>query len=102
MYNLVIADSAEYDLEKIISYFTDTLIAPVAASRFLDAVYECYDNLENFPFMYEQCRNPKLKNAGYRRAIIDSYVLIYEVQEENKSVVVHHFFYGRQEYSKLI
>jgi len=102
MYNLEISDSAEYDLDNIISYIMVNLSAPQSAASFADEVYECYDRLEGNPYVYEACRDAKLKKEGYRRAVIKNYVLIYKIYEDEKRVIVHRFFYGRQNYSNLI
>ena len=102
MYRLDVSDHAEQDLDRIIAYIAEKLAAPIAASDFADAVYDCYDNLENNPYIYERCRDAKLKKEGYRRAVIKNYVLVYTVNEETKTVVVHRFFYGRQDYINLI
>ena len=61
MYRLDVSDYAEQDFDRIIAYIAEKLAAPVAAADFADAVYNCYDNLENNPFIYEQCRDAKLK-----------------------------------------
>ena len=102
MYKVEVTHHAEQDLDHIIAYISEKLAAPAAASDFIDAVYECYDYLENDPFLYEQCRDAKLKNEGYRRAVIKNYVLVYKVNEEEKIVTAHRFFYGRQDYVNLI
>jgi len=102
MYRLEVTDNADQDFERIIAYITEKLVAPKAATDFADAVFDCYDNLENNPFMYEQCRDSKLKREGYRRAVIKNYILVYEVNEDTKRVIVHRFFYGRQDYINLI
>ena len=70
MYNLDITDNAEQDLDHIITYMIEKLAAPVAATTFADAVNDCYENLETNPYIYECCRDFKLKNEGYRRAVI--------------------------------
>jgi len=74
----------------------------MAATAFSDAVYDCYDNLETDPYLYESCRDAKLKKEGYRRAVIKNYVLVYKVNDDTKTVTVHRFFYGRQDYVGLI
>ena len=102
MYRLDISEHAEQDLERIISYIAEKLAAPKAAASFSDAVQGCFDNLENNPYMYEQCRDPKLSKDGYRRAVIKNYVMVYRVDEEGKVVAVHRFFYGRQDYVNMI
>jgi len=101
MYELIITDHAEQDLIRVITHISEKLAAPKAASDFADAVYDCYDNLERNPYMYEQCRDDKLEREGYRRAVIKNYVLVYKIVEE-ATVVVHRLFYGRQDYTKLI
>jgi len=102
MYNLDITDNAEQDLENIISYIVEKLSAPVAASTFLDAVHDCYENLETNPHIYESCRDHRLKKEGYRRAVVKNYILVYKIDEEAKTVTIHRFFYGRQDYVSLI
>ena len=102
MYELDISDRAEQDLDDIVSYIAGKLAAPQAAADFLDAVYDCYDHLENNPYLYEKCRDPKIQNDGYRRAVIKNYILVYKIFEESKKVVIHRLFYGRQNYVSRI
>jgi plasmid stabilization system protein ParE len=102
MYRLDVSGNAEQDFDRIIAYITEKLVAPVAAADFADAVYDCYDSLENNPYIYERCRDAKLNKEGYRRAVIKNYVLVYRISEEAKMVVAHRFFYGRQDYADLI
>jgi plasmid stabilization system protein ParE len=102
VYRLEISDHAEEDFDEVIVYIAETLAAPRAAAEFADEVYACYDRLEQNPFVYEECRDPRLKKEGYRRAIINNYVLIYRIYEEKKLVIAHRFFYGGQDYAKLI
>ena len=102
MYEVSATNHADYDLDKIINYISLKLSAPEAASDFLDEVYTCYDRLEENPYIYEECRDPKLKKEGYRRVVIKNYVMIYKIYEDSKEVVVHGFFYGRQDYVNLL
>lgn len=93
---------AEQDLDGILSYIAENLGNKTAAVSFLDEVDACYINLEQMPFMYEQCRDPQLRALGYRKAIIKNYVMIYRVDEDKKIVYILRFFYGRRDYEKLI
>jgi len=102
MYNVDVSDHAEQDLIRIITYIVEKLGAPVAATDFADAVHDCYDKLESNPYIYEKCRDEKLKREGYRRAVINNYILVYKIIEEDKTVMVHRFFYGRQDYVNVI
>lgn len=54
------------------------------------------------PYLYEQCRDPRLSSKGYRKAVIKHYLLIYRVDEAQKTVYLLRFFYGRQNYETLL
>jgi plasmid stabilization system protein ParE len=101
MYKVDISNRAEYELDKILSYIAEDLNAPQAASAFADKVYESYNILENNPYIFEECRDPRLQREGYRRAVIKNYVMLYKIYDQ-KLVVVHHFFYGGQDYGNLV
>lgn len=52
--------------------------------------------------MYERCYDAFLEKKGYRKATINNYVLVYKVEEAARTVIIHRFFYGAQDYVKLI
>ena len=101
MYRVDISNSADYELDKIIAYISKELEAPMAALSFVDEVYACYDRLEENPYIYEACRDPRLNREGYRRAVIKNYVMLYKIYD-HELVIVHHFFYSGQDYAKLV
>jgi plasmid stabilization system protein ParE len=61
MYKLSISELAHQDLDKIVSYIAIELSNPTAASKFLDEVVKCYNNLKANPLMYERCQDKRLK-----------------------------------------
>jgi plasmid stabilization system protein ParE len=102
MYKLNITELAHQDLDKIVSYIAVELVNPIAAGNFLDEIDQCYGFLKSNPWMYGKCQNKRLDKEGYRRAPIKNYLLIYKIDEESKMVIVFRFFYGAQDYVKLI
>lgn len=102
MYKLKISELAHKDLDKIVSYIVVQLANPKAASDFLDEVEKCYDYIRNNPMMYTECQDMRLKEEGYRKISIKNYVLIYKINEISKTVNILRFFYGAQDYAKLI
>ena len=102
MYKLIISEFAHDDLDGIISYISMELANPIAASNFVKEVEKCYGHLKNTPYMYEHCRDPRLKKEDYRRAPINNYVLLYKVKEDDKVVHIYRIFYGGQDYINLI
>ena len=102
VFRLEITDSAYKDLDDIVTYIAETLFAPVAAARFAEAVEKCYDNLKTQPFMYAAASMPELAGKGYRRAPVNNYLILYNVDEASKIVHIHRIFYGARNYIDLI
>ena len=102
MYKLVVTELAHQDLDSIISYIAIQLMNPTAASDFLYEVDKCYGYLKSNPVMYSKCNDSRLEKEGYRKAVIKNYILVYKVDESNKTVIVLRFFYGAREYTKLL
>jgi plasmid stabilization system protein ParE len=102
MYKLIVSELAHQDLDKIISYIAIDLANAIAATHLLDEIEKCYGYLKNTPMMYEKCLDLRLEKEGYRKALIKNYVLVYKINELTKSVDVLRFFYGAQDYLKLI
>lgn len=102
MYKIKVSELAHQDLEKIVSYIAVQLANPKAAGDFLDEVEKCYGYLRNNPLMYTKCQDKRLEKEGYRKVSINNYVLVYKINEASKTVNILRFFYGPQDYVKLI
>ena len=101
-YKLNVTELAHEDLFNIVAYIAVELSNKPAAIHFVDEVEDCYIRLKENPYLYELCRDPRLKMEGYRKAVISHYVLVYKFNEPANEVVIYRFFYGRQDYTKLI
>ena len=102
MYSLIVSEHAHRDLENIVAYIAVQLANPTAATNLLDEVEKCYGHLKSNPLMYERCHDVRLQKEGYRKAAIKNYVLVYKVDEGTKTVIIYRFFFGAQDYVKLI
>jgi plasmid stabilization system protein ParE len=85
-----------------VDYIADKLANPSAASALLDKVEKCYGSLKRSPRMFNECVDAYLKNRGYRKALIDNYLLIFRIDENSRVVYVLRFFYGAQDYIKQL
>lgn len=101
-YKLVRTDAFQRDLDAAIAYIVLSLENKIAAISLLDAVEKSYGDLECMPLMYEACRDPYLKELGYRKTLIHNYVMVYKVDEDTKTIFLMRFFHSRQDYEKLI
>ncbi|NLJ71232.1 MAG: type II toxin-antitoxin system RelE/ParE family toxin [Clostridiaceae bacterium] len=101
-YNISVTNLAMHDLANITRYISEELCNPTAATSLLDTIDDCYKNLETMPMMFERCNNSRLRDMGYRRAVIKNYIMVYRIAESERTVYILRFFYGAQEYEKLI
>lgn len=101
-YKLVVTKPAEKDLADILQYISKDLSALKAALDFLDEVLKCYDSVSSNPLMFALCENDRLKNRGYRKAIIKNYIMFYRADEENSTVYIMRFIYGRRDYIQFL
>ena len=102
MYKLRVADRAHQDSDSIAEYISTNLDAPTAALDFLDDIAACYNRLRENPFLYEVCRDPRLRKEKYRRAVVGNYLVLYKVFEDTNAVIIYRIFYGAQNYTELI
>ena len=102
MYSLVVTAQAESDLDDIVAYLVQKLSTPSAACELLDSIEECYQNLRRTPYMYGECSDIRLQTEGYRRAVINNYVLVYKINESSQTVMIMRYFYGARDYQRLL
>ena len=76
-YELIVTEAAHSDLDEALDYIVHRLSNPTAAVSLLDQVEACYGQLRNFPMLYEACRDPRLRDLGYRKVVIGHYILVY-------------------------
>lgn len=101
-YKLIITDSAEKDLDGILTYIITELDNLDAAMKLADDIDEKYGKLEDNPQIYEECRDPRLKLMGYRKVVINGYVLIYRIDLDASIVYIERFFSQLEDYAKKL
>ena len=101
-YNLFITQNASDEIEEIVDYIDRHLDNRTAAIRFLDKVEDCYSRLKDNPKIYQLCDDQEFKEKGYRKAVINNYVMVYRINEATDTVYILHIFFGRQDYYHMI
>jgi len=101
-YRVEVSESANRDLDAILTYIIEELANPKAASDLADDLDEKYSKLEDHPLMFELSRNERLARMGYRRFVVGNYLALYQVDEKECVVTISRIFYGKQDYEKYI
>ena len=58
--------------------------------------------LRSFPFSCNYVGEEYLRNKGYRKLIVDNYIVFYLLNEEKEQVVIMRVLYGKQKYENLL
>ena len=97
---IYISQSAITNIENSINYAEDVLGAFAFARSLTNEFSQFLRNVASFPEMYPLMQDEKLRAKNYRRALIKSYVAIYEYN--GKEIFIHGFFHQSQDYARFL
>jgi toxin ParE1/3/4 len=101
-YNLKFTLKASEDLEEIYIYISEKLFDNTAATSLLESIESNIMRLERFPYSSNLVLNEVLKNKGYRKLIVDNYIVFYLINEVDKQVIIMRILYGAQNYQEIL
>ena len=101
-YRLIVSKEAHHDIDEIAAYITNELHNTQAANNFLSDIGRSYCHILENPFMYNLCSDERLHEKGYRKVVIKHYLVLYRVNEANKSVYVIRVVYSARDYANLL
>jgi len=99
-YKLIVSKDVHFDIDGIVNYMVNKLQNQTAAVDFLDDVEKSYKNIIQNPMMYSSCDDERMK--GYRKIPIKNYLILYSVDEKQKTVTVIRIIYGGRNYVELV
>ena len=99
-YEIILTDMAKEELEYIYEYISEKLYANQAANNLMNKIERNILMLEKNPFACtEICIKPH--NEVYRKLVVDNYIVLYQVEETYKQVVVYRVIYGKRDYINI-
>jgi len=101
-YKLILANTAYLDLEQIYAYIAKTLSAPNAANNLMGKIESKIRDLQVFPISSPFCNDESLKLKGYRKLVVNNYIVIYKVDELTETVHIIRILYGASDYERQI
>lgn len=102
MYRLEITELAQQDIENAFNYIAIQLDNPIAAKDFFSEIKKCYSYLRDNPYIYAKSNDLRLEKEGYRKAHIKNYLLMFKINETQKTVIIYRVFYGAMDYFSLL
>ena len=101
-YTIKMTPKAADDLDNIYRYISEELFAASAATNILQRIEKEITRLKEFPFSCNHVADEFLKNKGYRKLIVDNYIVFYLIEEEKDIVIIMRVLYGKQNYENLL
>lgn len=101
-YSLKFTPKAQDDLDEIYIYISSKLFTEIAAEKLLDNIENSIMRLAQFPFSCGFVVDEPLKRRGYRKLIVDNYIVFYLVNEEEKQVIIMRILYGASNYQSIL
>ncbi|MBO7675300.1 MAG: type II toxin-antitoxin system RelE/ParE family toxin [Atopobiaceae bacterium] len=101
-YDIRITRAAEKDLSSAADYIEFVLLNPQAADDLLDEAEKRIGDLSTFPEKFALVDDPALKAWGIRLAPVKNYIAFYVVSEEDRTVHVVRFLYGRRDWTAIL
>ena len=97
LYKVIITDEAENDLNEIYEYIETKLYADKAARELIKKMKQKILALEDNPYSCPEVYT-KPKHELYRKLTIKNYVVLYQVEEKNRHIVIYRIEYGMKDY----
>ena len=101
-YKVKITSMAFNDLREIFSYISSTLSAEEAAKNLMKNIDDAITSLNEMPHCHNLSLDQTLREKGYRRAVVKNYVILFLIDEKEKTVTVARAFHGKMDYAKYI
>lgn len=101
-YRVFMTKSANDDLRAILSYIRDELKEPATALKLVEKIKDSIMSLATFPFRHNLVADEQLAAQGFRKIIIDNYIVFYIISETKQTVTVVRILYGKRDRLHLL
>ncbi|WP_242861752.1 type II toxin-antitoxin system RelE/ParE family toxin [Bittarella massiliensis (ex Durand et al. 2017)] len=90
------------DLDSIDTYISKTLYNEAAAIRLLDQMEQSISRLEQYPYTGPEVEDVYLASKGYRKLVVENYLIFYLVNKLEKEVFIMRVLFGAREYHNFL
>ena len=86
-YEVHISDKASEDMEALYNYISDTLLAPVTATKQYNRIANAILTLESMPDRIKLMDSEPEHSKGFRPLIVDNYTVVFVIKDDTVSIV---------------
>lgn len=85
-YKVKLNSRAYRDIDEIFAYIALEKLSPDNAKEQTDRIWEALKTLDTFPQSHQERNEGRYAGKGYRQLLIDNYIVIFKINEANKTV----------------
>ena len=102
VYEVFITETAFKDLADIAFYVSDALQEPDISKKLIATIKEGVFSLENLPNRNALVTDKYLASKGYRKLLVENYLVFYIVSDDEKMVYVSRVLYAKRNWMDLL
>ena len=87
-YKVILYPRAYRDIDEIYSYIALEKLAPENAKGQTDRIWDALKSLEALPSAHQDRLEGRYAGQGYKQLLIDNYIAIFKINEQEKAVYV--------------
>lgn len=97
-YNIKLTDEFLDEIDDICNYISNNLKAPDVANRLREKVVYNILMLEKSPRIFMKIEKMAKTERQYRRIVINNYVILYTIDDNEKIIYIAHIYYSGRNY----
>lgn len=87
-YRVKINPKAIRDLDNIFAYIAFDKLSPHNGKGQVERIKKSILGLKSFPYSHQERIEGRFANMGYRQLVVDNYIVIYRIDESEKTIYV--------------
>lgn len=100
-YSYKLTPLALQDIDETLAYITEKLLNGKAAINLLDELEHTLNSICSYPHAFPDCAVFMITDTMIRHAPVNNYLLIYEIDEEEKQVNILRFLYAKADIANM-
>ena len=101
-YSFVFVEKARNDLDEILNYISFVLNNTFASKELFDKIIYTINNICSFPKMYPLVTNDFLKSDNTRKAVVDNYIIFYNINSNEKTIIILRIIYAKRDINSIL
>ena len=100
-YQYKLTPLAASDIDEALDYISNVLLNPATVSKLYHAIQREITRICNNPYAFPDCSYYLIDDEMVRHSVIGNYVLIYEVDKTENTIIILRFLYGGKDITHM-